>query len=221
MVYRYIYIFRHGKTYYNTFHKFTGWKDSRLTIEGVRQAKKIAEQLKNKKINVAFQTTLKRSKQTLKYVLRGHPECKKIITDDRIIERSYGRLEGKTHKNFIEKEGSDDYKTLLRWHKIDHLQGAEKEKFIHAIGQAEFDLVHRSWKVRPSGGESFSDVETRVKPFINDLTKYIKKNKVNVAISAHGNSIRLFRKIMEKSSIRDTCSWFIPYDKVFTYKIKV
>ena len=47
----------------------------------------------------------------------------------------------------------------------------------------------------------------------------MKKNKVNVAISAHGNSIRVFRKIMEKASIKEASEWFIPYDKVYEYTI--
>ena len=49
----------------------------------------------------------------------------------------------------------------------------------------------------------------------------MKKDKVSVAISAHGNSIRLFRKIMEKKSEKEAVTWEIPYDKVFTYSIKV
>jgi bisphosphoglycerate-dependent phosphoglycerate mutase len=69
-------------------------------------------------------------------------------------------------------------------------------------------------------GESFADVEKRVKSFINSLGAYIQKNEVNVAISAHGNSIRLFRKIVEKHTEKEAVSWEIPYDKVFTYKVE-
>ena len=39
-------------------------------------------------------------------------------------------------------------------------------------------------------------------------------------ISAHGNSIRLFRKILERADKKQVVKWFIPYDKVFVYKIK-
>ena len=49
----------------------------------------------------------------------------------------------------------------------------------------------------------------------------IKKEKVNVAISAHGNSIRLFRKIWERASIDESTEWIIPYDKIYTYEVKV
>ena len=62
-------------------------------------------------------------------------------------------------------------------------------------------------------------VEKRVKKFIKYLKKFMKKNKVNVAISAHSNSIRLFRKIMEKTSKKEAVGWSIPYDKYFEYSV--
>jgi bisphosphoglycerate-dependent phosphoglycerate mutase len=64
-------------------------------------------------------------------------------------------------------------------------------------------------------------VESRVSSFIKDLIKLIKKEKVNVAISAHGNSIRLFRKIMEKASKEKAIAWTIPYDDYYEYTINV
>ena len=82
---RYIYLFRHGQTYYNKNGWFTGWRESSLTPKGIKHAEIIAKKLKNKKFDVAIQTHLSRSKDTLKPVLKYHPECKKIIIDDRMI----------------------------------------------------------------------------------------------------------------------------------------
>ena len=72
----------------------------------------------------------------------------------------------------------------------------------------------------PPNGESFADVEKRVGKFIKFLKFYIKKNRVNVAISAHGNSIRLFRKIMEKKPKSEVIKWKIPYDRYFHYTLE-
>ena len=185
-----IYLFRHGQTFYNRDKIFTGFKDSKLTSLGFKQARIIAKKLKNKKIQTAFYTPLARSKQNLREVLKFHPECKKLIKDDRMIERSYGKLAGKKHLTIIKK-----------------------------YGKQQFEKWHRDFNTRPPGGESFADVEKRVHSFIKHLKKFIKKNKVNVAISAHGNSIRLFRKIWEKLSIKQTCELFVPYDKVFVYEV--
>ena len=41
-----IYLFRHAQTFFNKAHRFTGWKDSKLTPFGIQQAKKIAKLLK-------------------------------------------------------------------------------------------------------------------------------------------------------------------------------
>ncbi|GAF86934.1 unnamed protein product, partial [marine sediment metagenome] len=45
-----IYLFRHGQTYFNREKRFTGWKDSKLTPQGAKDAKKVAKKLKNKKL---------------------------------------------------------------------------------------------------------------------------------------------------------------------------
>lgn len=185
-----IYLFRHGQTEYNLNKIFSGWADSKLTPLGIEQAKNLGEMLKNKKIDLAYQSRLSRSVDTLAEVLKFHPECKEIIIDDRIIERSYGSLSGLTHAGTIEKYGQD-----------------------------QFDKWHRGWSDRPPEGESFADVEVRVKSFIEDLrTKYQNQN-IGIAISAHGNSIRLFRKIMENATAEEACSWSIPYDQYFEYTI--
>lgn len=188
----YIYLFRHGQTYYNKQKVFTGWKDSKLTPLGIKQAKIIAKKLKNKKIQVFFQTELSRSKDALKEVVKYHPEAREIITANRMIERSYGDLEGISHKATIKK-----------------------------YGKKQFDIWHRSYNIPPAKGESFAMVEKRIVIFIKGLVKFIKKERVNVGISSHGNSIRIFRKIWEKKTEQECVKWFIPYDKVYTYKVSV
>ena len=104
-----IYLFRHGQTYFNRDHKFTGWKDSKLTSKGIKDAKKVAHKLKNKEIDIAYKTRLSRSKDTLKEVLKFHPKCKTIIVDDRMIERCYGTFQGLNHTTIIKKYGKEKF----------------------------------------------------------------------------------------------------------------
>src|SRR3989344_7017302 len=210
-----IYIFRHGQSTFNRDGKFTGWLDAKLTKLGMKQARIIGRKLRNKKFEIAFCTRLIRSKQTLNEVLKFHPECLKIIEDDRIIERNYGKLNGTTHDTFIKKIGKKLYDLEVEGDLItafDEKGRNEVEKF---LGEQEYNLIHRGFNVPPPGGESFADVEKRVASFIKDLIRMMKKEKVNVAISAHGNSIRLFRKIMEKASVVEAVFWVIPYDDYF------
>jgi len=216
-----IYLFRHGRTVYNVKEIFTGWKHTKLTWRGRRDAKRVAKKLKGKKFDVAFRTKLPRSMETLSYVLKFHPECKKIVTDNRMIERSYGILEGTSHKEFMKKMGERAYDLRKEGDAIENLSPVLRKKVIMFLGKKEYEAVHRGYNVRVPGGESFADVEKRVRDFIFYIKKYVKENKVNVAISAHGNSIRLFRKVMEKVSREEAVDWFIPYDKVFEYSVLV
>ena len=187
-----IYLFRHAQTYFNRDKRFTGWLDSNLTPFGVKQAKNIARKLRGKKFEVAFQTSLSRSRDTLKEVLRYHPECKKKFNDDRMIERSYGKLQGMSHNAYMKTHTAED---------------------LHQI--------RRSYDYPPPNGESIKMVEARVMPFVRDLIAYMKKYRVNVAISAHGNSMRPFRLDFEKLSIAQMMMLENPWDDYFEYRLKV
>lgn len=185
-----IYLFRHGQSEFNLTKTFTGWLDAQLTPLGIEQAKALGAMLKDKKINLAYTSRLSRAQNTLKEVLAFHPECQETIIDDRMIERSYGDLSGHTHAETIAK-----------------------------YGQEQFDKWHRGWTDKANNGESFADVELRVQSFIQFLVSSFHNQDIGIAISAHGNSIRLFRKIMENASVGDCVSWTIPYDQYFEYKI--
>lgn len=187
-----IFLFRHGQTYYNRSERFTGDIDSHLTPQGKKDAKKIAEKLKNTTIDYAFQTRLSRSQDTLQEVLKFHPECKKILIDDRMIERDYGLLKGRFHHTVIQE-----------------------------YGQEQYDLWHRSYDVRPPHGESVKDVEKRVELFIKDLLIFMKKHKGDVAISAHGNSMRPFRRHFEKFSRKKMMILENPWDDYFVYTVEL
>jgi len=186
-----IYVFRHGETYYNRSRRFTGRVNSRLTPKGIKQSNVIAEKLRKKTFQIAFKTNLSRSSDSLKIVLKYHSECEKVIVDDRIIERSYGDFEGKFHKIVIKK-----------------------------YGKRQFDVWHRSYDVPPPGGESIKMVEKRVLPFIKDLIALIKRERANVVISAHGNSMRPFRRYFENLTIEQMMKLENPYDEYFDYIVE-
>lgn len=185
-----IYLFRHGQTDFNEQQKFTGWKDSKITDNGRKSAQVIADLLRYTQLDIAYHTRLSRSIDTLDIVIKDHPECTKRIIDDRMIERSYGDLAGMTHQEIID-----------------------------GLGVGQYEEWHRGYYDHPPAGESFDDVEMRVMDFIADLKKLYSRRELGIAISAHGNSIRLFRKIMENSTIEDCVSWQIPYDQFYEYKL--
>ena len=143
-----IFVFRHGQTEDNKSHAFSGFRQSDLTPEGIEEAKKIGEELKNEKVTKAYQSDLIRSQHTLQLVLDNYHQGVQIITDPRIKERDYGNLTGK-NKDEIARQYPDKY-----------------------------PLWHRSYDVAPPGGESIKDVETRVMSFLHDAMPTWKPDDV-------------------------------------------
>jgi len=214
-----IYLFRHGQSHYNKHHWFAGHIDSKMTKKGYDNAKNIARKLKSKKINVAFHSHLSRSINTLREVLKFHPECKEILEDDRIIERSYGKLQKRSHEEFMDEIEDVVIEAIEK--KYGGMKKMPKKKLGDLVSKYIYDIYHRSYDVPPPGGESIKDVEKRVLPFIKYLLKKMKKEKVNVAISAHGNSMRPFRRYFEKLSIKEMMSLENPYDDYFEYTVNL
>lgn len=93
-----IYVLRHGQTDYNVQGKFQGQVDIPINETGKKQAKQIAQELKNITFDVIFSSPLKRSIQTAKIVTNSD-----IIIDNRLIERSFGKLEGEYSINNYEE----------------------------------------------------------------------------------------------------------------------
>ena len=62
----------------------------------------------------------------------------------------------------------------------------------------------RSWSFPPPNGESLKMVwDNRLKQFCKDLEGRIKRDKINVAVSCTGNTMRLIRMYFEKLSVEE------------------
>ncbi len=183
-----IFIFRHGQSEDNKAHIFSGFRQSDLTPEGIEEAKKIGEQLKNEKVTRTYQSDLIRSQHTLQLVLENYHQGVQIITDPRIKERDYGNLTGK-NKDEVAQQYPEQY-----------------------------PLWHRSYDVKPPGGESIKDVEARVMAFLNEILPTLKPADV-IFISASGNSIRPMRKYFEHLSNEEISTYENTPAKIYEYQI--
>jgi len=185
-----LFVFRHAETTDNSRGIFSGWRDPELTSKGLSQAQEIAEQLRREKIDHAFTSHLKRARKTLKIVLETHSAIP-VFTDDRLIERCYGLLQGKS-KSKVAKERPE-------W----------------------FAQVHRGYDFPPPEGESLKMVENRTLPFLVQLEKWLRQNPGNVAISCHGNSLRPIRRVFEHLSLRQMLQIENPQDRAMAYALNV
>uniref|UniRef100_A0A7C4TQ12 phosphoglycerate mutase (2,3-diphosphoglycerate-dependent) n=1 Tax=candidate division WWE3 bacterium TaxID=2053526 RepID=A0A7C4TQ12_UNCKA len=135
----------------------------------------------------------KRAVHTMQIAMSKNSYAKnlEIQKDKRIKERSYGDLQGKS-KLEIELENE---------------KLAEKYR--------------RSWDFPPPNGESLKMVVERVENFLKDIVPLMKENKINIAISCHGNSIRGVRKHFENLSEEETVRLESPLGKDYAaYSIK-
>lgn len=155
-------IVRHGQSEWNKANIFTGWVDVDLTEEGVAEAQKAGELLKDYKFDEAFSSELKRANRTLDIILKGIGQTDIPITrSEKLNERMYGDLQGK-NKDEARKE----------------------------FGEEQVHIWRRSFDVPPPNGESLKDTLERVTPYFEkEIEPELRKGK-NILITAHGNSLR-------------------------------
>jgi len=89
-----ILLIRHGETDWNRAERFQGQIDIPLNAQGLAQAEKAGEFLKNTKLDLAFSSPLSRPLETCKAVLAHHGEIPLTLVDD-LQEISHGLWEGK------------------------------------------------------------------------------------------------------------------------------
>lgn len=149
---------------------FSGARDAKLTKEGIKQAEILAEKIKDIKFDRLISSPQTRALETMKIALAKNTFSKdlNIEIDERIKERSYGDLTGKSKMEIQLKDPEE----LLK--------------------------IRRSYDFVPTNGESIEMVCNRVEGFCDDLVKEISGKNIKVAISCHGNSMRGFRKYFEK-----------------------
>jgi broad specificity phosphatase PhoE/membrane protein DedA with SNARE-associated domain len=165
-----IYIFRHGQTKDNADFIFSGARESKLTKEGKKQAEVLGEKLKDVKFDRLISSPQIRAVETMKIVMSKNKLSRDlpIEIDERLRERSYGDLTGKSKMDIQLKDPEE----LMK--------------------------IRRSYNYVPPNGESIEMVCKRVADFCDDLVRELRDKNLKVAISCHGNSIRGFRKYFEK-----------------------
>jgi phosphoserine phosphatase len=92
---------RHGETDWNKENRIQGQSDTKLNKLGKEQAKKIAERLKNEKIDAIYTSTLSRAIETAKEINKYHKL--KIQKSKELNEINFGVFEGKTWEEIEEK----------------------------------------------------------------------------------------------------------------------
>lgn len=89
-------IARHGETIENGLNICQGQDHGTLSEKGIRENEKLGEQLKQFSFQTIYSSPLNRALQTAQ-AIHKHNSCSRIITDERLMERNLGILQGKAY----------------------------------------------------------------------------------------------------------------------------
>lgn len=96
-----IYIVRHGQTASNKGDKLLGVTDEGINEFGKLQIKEVSRKLENIDFEICFSSPLKRTLETAEIISNGNIP---IVTDDRLLERGFGSLEGGSTNKLYTKD---------------------------------------------------------------------------------------------------------------------
>ena len=184
-------LIRHGTSEYNKRGLWTGLTDVELAPEGIEDAQRAGEAIRDIPIHKAHVSLLKRAKQTFE-------EIRQII----------GRhdLRPEEHAALNER----DYGVHT---------GKNKWQVKEAVGDAEFHNIRRGWDVIIEGGENLKDVHARVVPYYQERILPQLLEEHNVLVVAHGNSLRALVKHLENIADDKIHELEIGFGEVYTYEI--
>lgn len=183
-----IYVLRHGQTILNVQGKFQGRIDTELTDEGRKQVEESKSDLSKIKFDLVFVSPLKRAIDTAKIVTK-----EKLIVEQRIIERSFGNLEG--------KKGIPNYEEQIELYNIEPLQDIKNRvfSFLDEIKEKYSDkdniLIVTHEAVAQNINAYFNNVDD-IKNFRLQTGKYTKYKIINKEqLMKHLEEIELKRPI--------------------------
>jgi len=187
-----LFLVRHGRTAWNEEGRFQGLTDIPLSAAGRADAEANARRLARHLAGVDTSRTplrlvsspLARSMETAR-ILAGHlgvPETQ-VDIDDRLAEAGFGHWEG------------------LTTHEV----------------KARFPVERRArkadrWNFAPAGGESYADLQARMKLFTHSLVA----DELPIVVTHSGN-LRVMMGMLEGLGRDETMRRAIPHDRVFRW----
>lgn len=155
-----LYIIRHGETEWNKVKRLQGQTDIPLAEEGIRLARETGKGMREEPIDLVISSPLTRAVQTAELLTEGRKIP--ILTDDRIIEISFGEWEGQC---ILESDVlPSDFRRLFY------------EEPLNCMC--------------PPGGETFDEVRKRTGDFYRSLCENPEYKDKNILISTHGAASR-------------------------------
>ena len=206
---------RHGESEWNKLNLFTGWVDVPLSREGVEEALKAGEKIKNIPIDVIFTSSLIRAQMTLFLAMLGHESHRTPV-----LQHPAGKMHDWA-QNYNQKNLEMTIPVYYSWHLNERmygeLQGLNKQEVKEQYGEEQFKLWRRSYETSPPSGESLKMTSERTWPYFKEhILPFLKEGK-NVFVAAHGNSLRAIVMHLENLSKESIVALEIPTGEPLIY----
>lgn len=211
-------LLRHGESIWNKENRFTGWTDVDLSEQGIIEAKKAAELLKQEGFifDIACTSVLKRAIRTL-WILLDIMNLMwiPVLNSWRLNERHYGALQGLNKSEMALKFGEEQ---VHLWRRSYDVQPPALE-----INDSRFPGNDPRYQILTKSElpltECLKDTVTRFLPYWHEIIAPLLKENKKIIIVAHGNSLRALIKYLDNISDNDIVDLNIPTGVPLIYEL--
>jgi len=202
-------LLRHGQSEWNEKNLFTGWVDVRLSEQGVAEARRAGELIRDSGLRptVLHTSVLTRAIQTANLALEAADRAWIPVRRSwRLNERHYGALQGKDKAQTLAEFGEEQFMVWRRSFDVPPPPLADDDEFSQADDE-RYALLERSELPRT---ESLALVIERMLPYWDDVIIPDLDAGHTVLVTAHGNSLRALVKHLDGISDADIAELNIP-----------
>ena len=189
-------LLRHGHSEWNALNLFTGWVDVDLNEQGVQEALRAPELLREAGLlpDVSHTSLLRRAIRTAEITLNGiDRHWIPVKRSWRLNERHYGALQGKDKKATLEEFGEEQFMTWRRSYSTPPPALDDDSEFSQ-VGDARYADLPSELMPRT---ECLADVLVRMLPYWYDQIVPDLRAGKTVLVTAHGNSLRALVKHLD------------------------
>jgi 2,3-bisphosphoglycerate-dependent phosphoglycerate mutase len=189
-------LLRHGHSEWNAKNLFTGWVDVDLNEQGVTEAERGADLLREAGLapDVLHTSLLRRAIRTAQIVLDGiDRHWIPVQRSWRLNERHYGALQGKDKKATLEEFGEEQFMEWRRSYDVPPPPLPDDSEYSQA-GDPRYAGLPDELMPRT---ECLADVLDRMLPYWYDAIVPDLLAGRTVLVTAHGNSLRALVKHLD------------------------
>ncbi|WP_293785584.1 phosphoglyceromutase [uncultured Aeromicrobium sp.] len=211
-------LLRHGHSEWNARNLFTGWVDVDLNEQGVAEARRAPELLREAGIlpDVSHTSVLRRAIRTAQITLDGiDRHWIPVKRSWRLNERHYGALQGKDKKATLEEFGEEQFMTWRRSYATPPPPISDDDEFSQA-GDPRYASLPSELLPRT---EALAHVLVRLLPYWYDEIVPDLRAGNTVLVTAHGNSLRALVKHLDDLSEEAVVGLNIPTGIPLVYEL--